>query len=74
MAETPPDQYPTRVFEGITGPWHGIVIDFIPHHESHSPTIFNVIEVLLSSHGGSQVKTHLTDGEIKQYIEIINET
>ena len=67
----PTDHYPVQIFHGISGHWHGIVIDFIPNHESHRPTKYHLVEVLLSSHGGTTVKTYLTDLEVEQYIEVL---
>jgi len=67
----PSGAYQYQLFEDVDGDWHGVVINFVPHHKAHRPTKYNFIEVLLSSHGGIIRKSWLSDAEIADDIEVL---
>lgn len=70
----PPGEYQHQLFENVHGDWYGVVINFVPHYKAHRPTKYNFVEVLLSSHGGAVGKTWLSDAEVEDDVEVINET
>jgi hypothetical protein len=68
---TPPGEYQPQLFEDVWGDWFGIVIDFIPKNRGSK---YNLLKVLLTSHGGVVGKSWLMDGEISDDIEVLSET
>ena len=65
-----PDSYQPQLFDNIFGDWFGIVIDFIPKNHGSK---YNRLKVLITSHGGVIGKSWLSDGEIADDIQLLNE-
>ena len=60
-----------QLFLGVYSDWTGIVIsnEKPPGRE----TKYNLVRVVLLSHGGGLDKTWLTDDEIRDYLEVLSE-
>ena len=60
-----------QLFLGVYSDWTGIVIS------SEKPpgreTKYNLVRVVLLSHGGGLDKTWMTDDEIRDYLEVLSE-
>ena len=60
-----------QFFPGVYSEWTGVVIsnEKLPGRE----TKYNLVRVVLSSHGGGLDKTWMTDDEIRDYLEVLSE-